>query len=172
MAAVTSGSINVRPDSSTLSDVPRRIYLDWYIVEVDYALRRTKIHYRAYLENSGGHAVKSKCTAVVNGVTVCSVTNWTSYYPANHTFAENDMWIQHNDQGEASFSVRLTGNIGHSDRSASANATYQLPHVDQGIVYIDNGSSIDKYQAYVDNGTGWDLCIPYTDNGTGWDIMA
>lgn len=172
MAAVTSGSIHVTPYSAGLTDVPRRIYLDWYIVEIDYALRRTKIHYRAYLENSGSGNPKAKCTAKVNGVTVCSVSNWNVYYYANYTFAQGDMWIQHNGNGEASFSVSLSGNIGYQDRSDSSSATYQLPHVDQGIVYIDNGSSIDKYQAYVDNGTGWDLCIPYTDNGSGWDIMA
>lgn len=39
-----------------------------------------------------------------------------------------------------------------------------------GLVYIDNGSSLEAYQCYVDNGTSWDLVIPYVDNGTGWDM--
>ena len=36
-------------------------------------------------------------------------------------------------------------------------------------VYIDNGSSFDKYLIYIDNGTSWDLYAPYIDNGTSWD---
>jgi hypothetical protein len=41
-----------------------------------------------------------------------------------------------------------------------------------GVVYIDNGSSLEMYQCYVDNGTDWDLYIPYIDNGTNWDICG
>lgn len=41
-----------------------------------------------------------------------------------------------------------------------------------GVVYIDNGSGLEAYQAYIDNGTGWDLCIPHIDNGTGWDVYS
>lgn len=41
-----------------------------------------------------------------------------------------------------------------------------------GLVYIDNGSGLEAYQAYIDNGTGWDLCIPHIDNGTGWDVYS
>ena len=39
-----------------------------------------------------------------------------------------------------------------------------------GLVYIDNGSSLDAYQCYIDNGSSWDLCLPYIDTGTGWDM--
>ena len=41
-----------------------------------------------------------------------------------------------------------------------------------GIVYIDNESSFDAYQAYIDNGSSWDLHMPYIDNGTGWDLYS
>lgn len=38
-----------------------------------------------------------------------------------------------------------------------------------GIIYIDNGTTFEKYMVFVDNGTSWDQYIPYIDNGTGWD---
>ena len=41
-----------------------------------------------------------------------------------------------------------------------------------GFIYIDNGSSWDKYMVYIDNGTSWDLYLPYIDNGSDWDIMS
>lgn len=38
-----------------------------------------------------------------------------------------------------------------------------------GIIYIDNGTTFEKYMVFIDNGTSWDQYIPYIDNGTGWD---
>ena len=35
-----------------------------------------------------------------------------------------------------------------------------------GIIYIDNGTTFEKYMVFIDNGTGWDQYIPYIDNGT------
>lgn len=40
---------------------------------------------------------------------------------------------------------------------------------DDGVIYIDNGTTFEAYQIYIDNGTGWDLYIPYIDNGSSWD---
>jgi uncharacterized repeat protein (TIGR02543 family) len=39
-------------------------------------------------------------------------------------------------------------------------------------VYIDNGTSFDKYLVYIDNGTSWDLYVPYTDNGSSWNSVV
>ena len=41
-----------------------------------------------------------------------------------------------------------------------------------GVVWIDNGSSFEAYQCYIDNGTSWDLCVPYIDNGSSWDAAT
>lgn len=38
-----------------------------------------------------------------------------------------------------------------------------------GYIYIDNGSSFDKYEVYIDNGSSWDKYIPYIDNGSSWE---
>ena len=41
-----------------------------------------------------------------------------------------------------------------------------------GLVYIDNGTTLEAYEAYIDNGLSWDLHIPYIDNGSGWDMCS
>ena len=41
-----------------------------------------------------------------------------------------------------------------------------------GVVYIDNGSTLEPYLAYIDNGTSWDLYLAYVDSGTEWNIIS
>lgn len=39
-----------------------------------------------------------------------------------------------------------------------------------GLVFIDNGSTLEAYQAFIDNGTGLDLCLPYIDDGSKFNL--
>jgi len=39
----------------------------------------------------------------------------------------------------------------------------------QGLVYIDNGTTLEPYSIWIDNGTSWDQYMAYVDNGTSWD---
>lgn len=41
-----------------------------------------------------------------------------------------------------------------------------------GVVYIDNGTTLEPYLAYIDNGSEWELYLMYVDNGTSWDIIS
>lgn len=41
-----------------------------------------------------------------------------------------------------------------------------------GVVYIDNGTTLEPYLTYIDNGTGWDLYLAYVDDGTNWTIIS
>lgn len=41
-----------------------------------------------------------------------------------------------------------------------------------GVVYIDNGATLEPYLTYIDNGTSWDLYLAYIDNGTNWDVVS
>ncbi len=41
-----------------------------------------------------------------------------------------------------------------------------------GYVYIDNGSSFDKYEVYIDNGSSWDRYTIHIDNGSSWDTYG
>ena len=41
-----------------------------------------------------------------------------------------------------------------------------------GVVYIDNGTTLEPYLVYIDNGTSWDLYLAYVDNGTDWLIIS
>ena len=50
--------------------------------------------------------------------------------------------------------------------------TIKVTYDDEGVVYIDNGTTFEAYQIYIDNGTSWDLYVPYIDNGSGWDLYG
>lgn len=41
-----------------------------------------------------------------------------------------------------------------------------------GVIYIDNGTTLEPYLAYIDNGTDWDLYLAYIDDGTKWNIIS
>lgn len=41
-----------------------------------------------------------------------------------------------------------------------------------GVIYIDNGTTLEPYFVYIDNGTSWDLYLTYIDNETSWDIVS
>ena len=41
-----------------------------------------------------------------------------------------------------------------------------------GVVYIDNGASLEPYLAYIDNGANWELYIAYVDDGTNWKMIS
>lgn len=39
-----------------------------------------------------------------------------------------------------------------------------------GLVYIDNGTTVEAYLVFIDNGTNWEQYVPCIDNGSSWDI--
>ena len=41
-----------------------------------------------------------------------------------------------------------------------------------GLVYLEDGTQAEPYEAFIDNGSSWDFYIPNGDNGSGWDIFS
>lgn len=41
-----------------------------------------------------------------------------------------------------------------------------------GVVYIDNGTTLEPHLIYIDDGANWNLYLAYVDNGTGWDVVS
>ena len=41
-----------------------------------------------------------------------------------------------------------------------------------GVVYIDNGTTLEPYLAYIDNGSEWELYLAYVDDGTNWVVIS
>ena len=52
------------------------------------------------------------------------------------------------------------------------NVTIKVASKLMGVVYIDNGTTIEKYLVYVDNGSSWDQYVPYVDDGSSWHICS
>lgn len=93
-----------------------------------------------------------------------------------------DIWtrtatVKHNDAGDGVLTLKVepTGErdyysliSGGSTGYSTPNDTYSiaLPKIETGLVYIDNGSSFDKYLIYIDDGTAWHKYSAYIDDGT------
>lgn len=91
------------------------------------------------------------------------------------TLASGKTTITHNSTGQKTFSYSFfqdfTGITFSSTAlgKVSGSGTGTLTTINDGLVYIDNGSGFDAYQVFIDNGSSWDQYIPCIDNGSGWD---
>lgn len=54
-----------------------------------------------------------------------------------------------------------------TDNVTVATTTKQL-----GLVYIDNGTTLEAYLIYIDNGSFWEQYAPYIDNGSSWELLT
>ncbi len=72
--------------------------------------------------------------------------------------------------GWAATSTAASGTTG--SYTPTGNVTLYAIWGAKGLIYIDNGSSIDAYQVYIDNGTSWDLYAPYIDSGSAWSLCS
>ena len=52
------------------------------------------------------------------------------------------------------------------------NVTIVTVSKPSGVIYVDDGTTIEKYLVYVDKGSRWDRYVPYIDNGSTWNICG
>lgn len=70
--------------------------------------------------------------------------------------------------------VELTFNnswIEGNENTISQYTMYAIWEI-SGVVYIDNGTTLEPYLAYIDNGSSWDLYLAYVDDGIEWNIIS
>ena len=54
----------------------------------------------------------------------------------------------------------------------NGNVTLYAVWKADGLVYIDNGTSVEAYQVFIDNGSGWDQYAPHIDNGSAFVLYS
>ena len=62
--------------------------------------------------------------------------------------------------------------LGKSLESGNALVNIYVQWKPSGVVYIDNGATLEPYLPYIDNGTSWELYLAYVDDGTTWHIIS
>lgn len=62
----------------------------------------------------------------------------------------------------------LASDITTGDCTVTLYAVWEI----SGVIYIDDGTSLEPYLIYIDNGSSWDLYIGYIGNGTDWDTIS
>jgi hypothetical protein len=88
------------------------------------------------------------------------------------TFGNGTVTIEHSADGSKSIDCYARAfNIDQSvnytpDNDIKPSGTMTLTKINRGLVYIDNGTTLEPYLCYIDNGTTWVYYRPYIDNGT------
>lgn len=86
------------------------------------------------------------------------------------TITSGSFVLQHDANGNASFSASMTVSIFDASWLYSNSATFTLDRIYRGIVYISDGSSFSEYSCYIYNGSSWDMYQPYIYTGSGWEM--
>lgn len=73
-------------------------------------------------------------------------------YPDQEELTFDASWIRDNEEA----------------RAFTLYATWKL----SGVVYIDNGTTLEPYLPYIDNGSEWEVYLAYVDNGTEWEVIS
>ena len=137
-------------------------------------------------------SVSVVATAALNSYTLSATAGIGSYVIVKRTSSKmsgasmgvlnNGATIYHFDTLEITFGAETGYEIKNTSVTGSdlSNGVYTV--VDNtsvvvttglmGLVYIDNGSTLQACLVYIDNGSSWDMCIPYLDNGTNWDLCS
>ena len=148
---------------------------DYSIVEVDAAIVRDDSGNAAggtwYANSAGG--------IIVNGTQACGWKKdqgaaWTNPGAIGWS-GKGSVKVKHTDSIMITIAIESVrwNNTTHSASTFTIPAKSQsvtLQAVPQGLVYIDNGTTVEAYLVYIDNGTSWEQYIPYIDNGSGWDM--
>lgn len=121
--------------------------------------------------SSTSHTNVSSTSPYTGTLTMTQATDGTSYSTftgeANITLNSGTKYYVWIFSISEAYSGRYT-NYGFGEAVATVTTSGSA----NGFVYIDNGSSFDKYQVYIDNGSSWDLYVPYIDNGSSWDTCG
>lgn len=59
-----------------------------------------------------------------------------------------------------------------SEHTVTSNVTVIATAQMLGAVYIDNGTTVEKYLIYIDTGTEWVQYVPYIDDGSKWQMCS
>lgn len=73
------------------------------------------------------------------------------------------------DQDDTSIiPTNLTNDIKTGDCTIKLYAVWVI----SGVVYIDNGVTLEPYLIYIDDGEKWNSYLAYVDNGTSWNTIS
>lgn len=84
--------------------------------------------------------------------------------------ASGTLTVQHDANGNATFSASMSVSIYDSDWLYTNSATFVLDRIYRGVVYIYDGTSFKEHACYIYNGSTWDMYQPYIYTGSGWEM--
>lgn len=96
----------------------------------------------------------------------------TGYKPTGYwgTSTNGGTLISQNTQFATGQALAIA--LGKNIASGNASVDVYVQWKPSGVIYIDNGTTLDAYLPYIDNGVSWDLYLVYVDNGASWDVIS
>lgn len=169
----------------------------WRTVETGYTITASHFGGGGVLDTGASHTVTGNTTvtvtAEVNSYSLTLTSDANSSILVNRTSSPlkgastgnlaTGSTIYYNDVLLISFSANSGYEIAKStvndldfvsgdSHTVNNNVIVVVISKSMGVVYIDNGTTIEKYLVYVDNGSSWDQYVPYVDDGSSWHICS
>ena len=73
------------------------------------------------------------------------------------------------DQDDTSI---IPTNLSNDIKTGDCTIKLYAVWVISGVVYIDNGVTLEPYLIYIDDGEKWNSYLAYVDNGTSWSTIS
>ena len=148
-----------------------RVYKVSWSATQNISTNKSTISYTIYTEGVG-----ADWTRLAERTGVCKIAGQTVWNKTERVMRGEEViktgtvTVQHDANGNASFSISLTVSVYDADFLYTGSATYTLDRIFRGIVHIDSGTALVEHACYIDNGTSFDMYQPYIDNGTSWEM--
>lgn len=113
-----------------------------------------------YAERTG------KCT--IAGQTVWNKTERVQRYAG--TIKTGSLTIQHNANGNASFTASMTVSIYDADFLYTNSATFTLDRIYRGVAYVYDGTSFKEHSCYIYTNGAWAMYQPYIYTNGSWQM--
>lgn len=130
------------------------------------------ISWKLESEGASGYEFQTgNISLVIDGTTVYRQASSIVIKGGGAWSTSGTLTVEHDNDGTKTLDISIVAGIwAYTSSNCTGSDTFELDPIARGLVYIDNGSKFEAYQAYIDNGTSWDLYAPFVDNGTSWDM--
>lgn len=148
-----------------------RVYKVSWSATQDISTNKSTISYTIYTEGVG-----SDWTRLAERTGVCKIAGQTVWNKTERVMRGEEViktgtvTVQHDANGNASFSISLTVSVYDAEWLYTGSATYTLDRIYRGVVYIYDGTSFKEHACYIYNGSSWDMYQPYIYTGSGWEM--
>lgn len=151
--------------------MPRVYHVGWTATQ-NITTNTSTIHYSIYTVGYVPGEPPDGWVRLAEREAACTIAGQTVWQKTERvqrgeeTIKTGTITVQHNSNGNASFTISLSVSV--LGVLYSGQATFSLNRIFRGIVYIHDGTSFKEHACYIYNGSSWDMYQPYIYDGSQW----